>query len=357
MFKVERDAEAGRLVAKCGYIDRKGAVVVKPQFEEAWRFSQGRGAVKKDGKWGYIKGDGEYLIRPRFTLAFSFSDGLARVNEGAKYRFARYSGPVGGKWGFIDRSGAFVIPLREVLRFVDFSEGMAGLQLKDGQPWAFVDKSGKVVIKPQFNTIEPFRHGLARVTIRSTSGHHFVDKTGKSVFYMPTIRRKMPARADSDAAINVNELRATYGGYGYVDRTGKVRIPAPSNAASCYGFSEGLASVVIGNGHADRRSGYIDKTGEFVIKPQYARAWDFHEGLAAVKTVGGALKFIDKTGRTVLSFDPPVELVYGFDHGLALIVLGDEMTRLLGEGHRRYIDKQGKTVFQFKTMPFQPPKL
>lgn len=29
--------------------------------------------------------------------------------------------------------------------------------------------------------------------------------------------------------------------------------------------------------------GYIDKTGSFIIQPSFHDAWDFHEGLAAVK--------------------------------------------------------------------------
>lgn len=42
-------------------------------------------------------------------------------------------------------------------------------------------------------------------------------------------------------------------------------------------FSEGLAAVFIGC-----RWGYIDRTGSFVIKPQFRFASEFSEGLAAV---------------------------------------------------------------------------
>ena len=46
-------------------------------------------------------------------------------------------------------------------------------------------------------------------------------------------------------------------------------------------FSEGLAAVM---GKNDKY-GFIDKTGKFVIQPQFYRVGDFSEGLAAVEPV------------------------------------------------------------------------
>ena len=65
---------------------------------------------------------------------------------------------------------------------------------------------------------------------------------------------------------------------GYIDITNdKVIIPPKFKEA--YGFSEGLARVMI-----RKKYGYMDKKGEIVIKPQFRGAGDFHEGLAWVKT-------------------------------------------------------------------------
>ncbi|EAI9641912.1 WG repeat-containing protein, partial [Campylobacter coli] len=53
-------------------------------------------------------------------------------------------------WGFIDRSGKFVIkPKFDSVG--KFSEGLAGVKLNG--KYGFIDKSGKFVIEPKFDDI------------------------------------------------------------------------------------------------------------------------------------------------------------------------------------------------------------
>ena len=67
--------------------------------------------------------------------------------------------------------------------------------------------------------------------------------------------------------------------WGYIDRAGKVVIPA--QFAEGREFSDGIAAVKIqGNW------GYIDRTGKVVIPVQFAGAQDFANELAAVKIQG-----------------------------------------------------------------------
>jgi hypothetical protein len=49
------------------------------------------------GKWGYIDRTGKFIIRPQFdeALNMEFSNGLARVK-------------IDGKWGYINKTGKFV---------------------------------------------------------------------------------------------------------------------------------------------------------------------------------------------------------------------------------------------------------
>ena len=42
-------------------------------------------------------------------------------------------------------------------------------------------------------------------------------------------------------------------------------------------FNEGLARIVVG-----KKYGYIDHSGQVVIKPRFDQAWSFHEGLALI---------------------------------------------------------------------------
>ena len=51
---------------KWGYIDKKAAYVINPQFEDAAEFNEGVAVVKNNGKWGLIDEKGAYLIQPQF---------------------------------------------------------------------------------------------------------------------------------------------------------------------------------------------------------------------------------------------------------------------------------------------------
>ncbi|MGI7157691.1 WG repeat-containing protein, partial [Campylobacter coli] len=64
-------------------------------------------------------------------------EGLARVG-------------LNGKWGFIDKSGKFVIEPK-FDSIWDFSEGLAKVGLNG--KYGLIDKSGKIVIEPKFDDI------------------------------------------------------------------------------------------------------------------------------------------------------------------------------------------------------------
>ena len=134
-----------------GYVDNEGRVVVKPRFNWASDFSEGRAAVaiwkteqcgfiRPDGSWakllprgavigwpfsesrawyregqlfGCIDADGNVRIPPRYDDAQQFSEGLARVGRCvAPGRRPRPNGDSGWRYGYVDRSGREVIPLQ-----------------------------------------------------------------------------------------------------------------------------------------------------------------------------------------------------------------------------------------------------
>lgn len=51
--------------------------------------------------------------------------------------------------------------------------------IKNGK-WGYIDKTRKIVIKPQFDDVESFSEGLARVEIGYKKG--YIDKTRKYVW-------------------------------------------------------------------------------------------------------------------------------------------------------------------------------
>ncbi|MBV9957180.1 MAG: WG repeat-containing protein, partial [Acidobacteria bacterium] len=123
--------------------------------------------IRKEGKLGYMDRKGAVVIEPQYDDAWEFSEGLAYVKAG-------------NRRGVIDRSGKMVVELTQVDFASPFTEGLASVQTGGTQPRrGFIDKTGKLVIAPQFDSVESFGEGLAVVMIDRKYG--FIDKTGKVV--------------------------------------------------------------------------------------------------------------------------------------------------------------------------------
>lgn len=98
--------------------------VIKPHYEYASSFSEGKARIKLGGKYGYINKSGENIIPYKFNDAKSFSEGLAAVS-------------LNGKWGYIDENGVLVIPYRYDMA-EDFKAGLASVNLRGKK--GYVDK-------------------------------------------------------------------------------------------------------------------------------------------------------------------------------------------------------------------------
>ncbi len=100
---------------KYGFIDGCGNVIIKPQYEAAFEFSEGFAAVRYKGLYGYIDKAGNVVIKFKFNKAWFFQEGVARVKTSTE----------------------------------------------KGLLWGYIDKKGEWVIKPQFNNAYSFLHGMA----------------------------------------------------------------------------------------------------------------------------------------------------------------------------------------------------
>ena len=83
---------------KWGYINRSGDVIITPEFDFAWDFSEGLARVAVEDKVGYIDETGEMVINPQFDYAEAFSGGSATVMIGEWET---------GEWGSVDKIGNY----------------------------------------------------------------------------------------------------------------------------------------------------------------------------------------------------------------------------------------------------------
>lgn len=78
--------------------------------------------------------------------------------------------------------------------------------------------------------------------------------------------------------------------------------------------------------------GYADSSGRVVVAPKYDFAWEFREGMSAVK-IGGLYGYVNDQGVEVIS--PTYQFAWMFSDGLSVVREGEKFG---------FIDKQGKMV-------------
>lgn len=188
-----------------GYIDRAGTLVIAPQFDRAWRFSEGLALVEVGGQFGYINPQGERVIAPQFDDALYFSDGLAPVQQDSVWFYIDPTGrrvedkpfdldpalleegryepknpnpvKVANRYGFMNAAGQLVIPPR-FDQATHFADSLARVQVS-GQ-WGFINPNGTLVIPPRFDQAWDFQDGLALVAVDGAYG--YIDRSGQYVW-------------------------------------------------------------------------------------------------------------------------------------------------------------------------------
>ena len=127
-----------------------------------------------------------------------------------------------------------------------YYEGLAMVRLD--KKYGFIDKTGKEVIPIKYDDVWYFSEGLAAVSLNNKWG--FIDKTGKEVILIKYDDAESPS--EGLAKVKLNDK------YGFIDKTGKEVIPIKYDYAE--GFSEeGLAQVKLNN-----KWFYINQKGECV---------------------------------------------------------------------------------------------
>jgi hypothetical protein len=294
---------------KCGYIDKKGNWVIEPNYSEVWDFNDGVSSVTigsentfinvKTGKesteggrkTAYIDKKGEILMNRFFDRAYGFSEGLGSVGNGAKRELL---------WGYVDKTGEQVIPMKfgpglisAVGKFVDgIAPALHGHWLNG--KYGYINKSGSFIIPPIYQAASDFSEGKASVCrlMNQRKGKDeitfdidkkyecsYIDKTGKALFpfrqyYYGEFRNGLATACSRDTYLSFSQPSC-----GFIDATGKMVIS--KKFVQVENFNNGYARVSISS--KPSLWGLINKKGEFVIKPIYSALGDVSEGLISFR--------------------------------------------------------------------------
>ena len=283
-------------------------------------------------------------VMPKYSLVSSFSEGLAAVCDKETDLF-----------GFIDMKGNEVIPCQYYDVSGVFSEGIA-VVFKNGDGWSLIDKKGQEIasfdgqFRPGFH--KGFHDGMMAIYNPEDEKEGYIDKTGKVV---------IPAELDMrmcNGPISVSFNDGLCRRYDYdsqksifIDKTGNKVFECEGDAED---FSESLAAVSRCTSDSDDfvcHFGFVDKTGSEAIPFTFKHAGRFVDGLCWAETENKC-GFINRDGKFELTGDYKTlvleegiecgnySLCPTFSEGLAWVCNKD--------GKFGYIDKTGKVVIPFR---------
>lgn len=332
---------------KCGFIDRNGKLVVKPEFDRCHDFSDGRAVVMVGPKTIVINEKGQTVFEPKLRLyGHKFSDGLISVCSRSDTCL-----PI----GYLDKEGRMAIQ-PQFSTGHPFSEGRALINVDSR--FGYIDKKGRTVIPPKFLRASSFSKGLAQVhTYENTAEWRgarwfYIDKNGKMVRSQKP--REPPTLVNGFASSEWNGIEWTL-----IDETGNVAFhpqfdTTQISVAEWPRVCDGLIRVVTKGPWT--KWGYADLSGRIVIQPQFAWANHFSEGLAVIRMNDRKLGYIDTTGTVVIKaqFDRADDFI----GGIARVEFGRFISRyppcaaevciesFLWDSEMGYIDRTGKFIWK-----------
>lgn len=261
-----------------GYKNKKGKVAIDPQFTNADNFHEGIAFVtRKNGHPEAINTKGKSLfVLEGISSVDNFSEEFAiyEIYDQEGYR----------NYGAVNKKGKTVIePTRN--KIGSFSQGKASYQDSDSYKYGYIDTKGKIIINAQFDEANYFqKNGYASVEMGDKQG--IINTKGE---YVINPRYDMIA-PDGDWFFLVEDRKV-----GWCDKDGKYIINPQFNGA--YTFHESDLALVY-NG---KKWGYINKKGLVEIPYQFDKATPFIDNNMAIVEINGSYGFIDKNGKYIVN--------------------------------------------------------
>jgi hypothetical protein len=322
---------------KTGYIDQHGEIIIKPQYQNGYPFSNGFARVTKGNGYYYINEDNQ-PISQEFDYVSDFPpNGIALVGKEEEYFYINTKGDTlftpptvhnynklvakpfigefaplmdtGGHYqgkylepvyALINQKGELIKLPFLIYQFHGFSEGIARVKEGHNKKNMFVSNS---YIDWQFNRIEydckfglDFKNGAAgasrgrkQIGYIASSSVGFINKEG-NYFISPNYYKVNSFLEEGFAVVQ----KGPYTRWTFIDKDEKTLLTLPQAISDVREFSEGLCPV--------KRMGFwgfMDKKGEIVIPAESSQVEPFKNGFARITHKYGS-SIINTRGERVL---------------------------------------------------------
>ncbi|MCZ4245914.1 WG repeat-containing protein [Pedobacter punctiformis] len=291
---------------KWGYKNLNGNWTIQPKFDDAWEYYNGLASASVDGKYyGLINTNGEWVVAPEYESIGNYNNGyyLASIKENDY---------------LIDEKGKVLIKADGFdISWNLFSEGL--LSIHDySKGFGFKDVNDNWIIEPKYVFSSDFSEGLASASMDGKK-RIYIDKKGKTVL---SLSDEIDYAGNFNAGLAPARINKKYG---FIDKKGIFVIPPQFDNAS--DFSEGYAVVFIGE-----KCFFINNRAEIQTNLKtYEDALKFENGYALVHENGKA-GYIDKTGTVVIPIK--YDTVFALNKGFCRVLLN---------GKEFYVNVGGKT--------------
>ena len=356
----------------------------------AYSREEGIYTVERDGLYGLYLVDGTQLLPPEYKAVEAFSGGMAAVSLSGEWESVSTETDRevlvlrGGRFGYVDASGAVAIPMRYSRAF-PFSEGRAFAVDASTGALVLLDETGAELASfPEAKVLETesirFSEGKAIIPIRAPAEEPPVEETvgkpeeeqteeekpsedlsetaltylvidewGRELFRLTDAcvdltggyhSGRVAVAAEGTWETDPSGLvrRFTSGVWGYRDEHGELAVECQYHSAAAF-TEDGLAAVSIRDDQEAVLWGFLDPEGEAVVPLTYEAVQPYEGGMAALCR-SGSWAYVDAYGRTLTGFLYEAVNPFG-ENGIALARRNGRMCAL---------DRQGRVLFSVEAV-------
>jgi len=327
-----------------GYIDATGNVVIDFKFQSYYdypsQFIEGIAVVRKNNQMGYINKKGEYIFPPTLFKGHPFNNGYAVIEKEhsirsiinskgeilfepvGKFKKQRENAPKG-----IERLLLSDKVSDSLITFAVYDYSKKPTKVKMG----YFDLNGKMTYPLKY-FIGNYSEGLTIIGKTPYKKTAYANKYDEVIIPFGKYSRLTDFK-NGRAIVKDNETKR----FGVIDKIGNYIIQPKYAKISEHSYFKDIIFVY----YDSQKAGYISSSGVPINEEIYRYGYDFHEGLALVSTKDRKYQYINTQGKPAFKLDfRESHSVQGshFNGGLARVIINDKMT---------YINKKGEIIFTF----------